>query len=154
MESDAFETKYTQIVAAYATGEGINPITSAAENVSNPNGQLVVATNAAFAPFEYKVGNKFAGIDMEIAAYLAAQLNMELVVKDMDFEAVVTSVGKNGVDIAMAGLTVDETRKQSVNFTVAYYDAAQVLITLDGDTNFDACVTAEDVIAKLEELAK
>ena len=154
LESPAFATKYAEILLAYATGVGITPVTSAAEDVSNPDGQLVVATNAEFAPFEYKVGNKFAGIDMEIAAYVASELGMELVIKNMDFEAVVTSVGVNGIDIAMAGLTVDETRKQSVNFTVSYYDAAQVLITLDGDTNFDDCTTAEDVIAKLEALAK
>ena len=154
LQSTAFEEKYASIVDAYANDEGIVPVTSAEIDLDNPDSQLVVATNAAFPPFEYKVGNKFAGIDMEIAAYLAEQLGMELVIKHMDFEAVVTSVGRNGIDIAMAGLTVDETRKESVNFTVSYYDAAQVLITLSGDTNFDDCETAEDVVAKLEELAK
>ncbi len=141
--------KLNEIVAAYATGEGIKPFESATFDAAKADTQLVVATNAAFPPFEYKDGNKFAGIDMEIAAYIAEQLEMELVIMDMEFEAVVTSVGKNGIDIAMAGLTVNETRRQSVNFTDSYYDAAQMLIVLEGDTSFDACETAEDVLATL-----
>ena len=121
-------------------------IESAEKDSSNTAGQLVVATNAAFAPFEYKKGNKFAGIDMEIAAYIAAALNLELVIEDMDFDAVVTSVGKNGVDIAMAGLSVTETRKQSVNFSTAYYEGAyQVLIVKEDNTEFDNCTTKEQI---------
>lgn len=144
-----------KIVAAYATGVGINPITSAVKDGNKADTQLVVATNAAFAPFEYKDGDKFAGIDMEIAAHIATKLGMELVIEDMDFDSVVTSVGKNGVDVAMAGLTVNETRKQSVNFSESYYNAAQVLIVAKDNTAFDACKTADDVLAvfkaKVEE---
>ena len=73
--------------------------------------KLVVATNAAFAPFEYMEGDQFVGIDMDIARGFAEYLGQELEIRDMEFDAVVTSVGKNGVDIAMAGLTVNEKRK-------------------------------------------
>ncbi|MEI3539573.1 MAG: transporter substrate-binding domain-containing protein [Alistipes onderdonkii] len=104
-----------------------------------------MATNAAFAPFEYMLGDKYAGIDMEIAAALAEYLGMELVIQNMDFESVVTSVGKNGVDIAMAGLTVSDTRKQSVNFSESYYEASQMVLVMKDDATFDECNTAEDV---------
>ena len=137
------------IIAAYATGEGIKPVTSAQFDASKADQQLVVATNAAFAPFEYKEGDQFAGIDMEIAALIAEKLGLELVIMDMDFDAVVTSVGKNGVDIAMAGLTVNETRKQSVNFSDSYYNAAQVILVKENETAFDNCKTADEVLAVL-----
>ena len=65
-------------------------VTSATEDSSKD--QLVVATNAEFEPFEYKKGDTFYGIDMEIAKALADSLGKELVIKDMKFEAVVTSV--------------------------------------------------------------
>ena len=107
--------------------------------------QLVVATNAQFPPFEFKMGNKFAGIDMEIAKGFAEYLGWEIVIMDMDFDAVVTSVGKNGVDIAMAGLTVNEERKTSVNFTDSYYNASQVVIVKEGDTSLDGKTTAEAI---------
>ena len=109
------------IMNKYFNEEGeITGIESAALDNSRADEQLVVATNAAFPPFEYTLGDKFAGIDMEIAAALADYLGMELVIQNMDFESVVTSVGKNGVDIAMAGLTVSEKRKLSVNFSESY----------------------------------
>ena len=134
------------IMNKYFNEEGeITGIESAALVYSRADEQLVVATNAAFPPFEYTLGDKFAGIDMEIAAALADYLGMELVIQNMDFESVVTSVGKNGVDIAMAGLTVSEKRKLSVNFSESYYEASQMVLVLENDDTFDACKSAEDV---------
>lgn len=149
LDSAEGRAKLDAIFNAYATGEGIQPFSSASFDANKKDTQLVVATNASFAPFEYKEGNKFAGIDMEIAKYLADELGMELVIQDMEFDSVVTSVGNNGVDVAMAGLTVSEKRKQSVNFTTSYYNAAQVVITLAEDTSFDNCTTDADVLAVL-----
>lgn len=109
--------------------------------------KLVVATNAAFAPYEYKIGSKFYGIDMEIAKVIATKLNMELVISDMKFDAVVTSVNNGDSDLALACLTVNAVRSKSVNFSAAYETgAAQVLIVKKGDTDFDSCKTAEDVL--------
>ena len=54
-------------------------------------------------------------------------------------------MGKNGVDIAMAGLTVSEKRKLSVNFSESYYEASQMVLVLENDDTFDACKSAEDV---------
>lgn len=107
--------------------------------------QLVVATNAGFEPFEYTAGDKYLGIDMEIAALLAKNLGKELVINNMDFDAVCLSVGQGKADIAMAGLTIKEDRKEYVTFSDKYYDAAQKLIVKASDTRFDNCKTAEDV---------
>lgn len=111
--------------------------------------QLVVATNAMFAPFEYAEGNQFYGIDMEIAAALAEYLGKELVIVDMDFDAVCLSVGQGKCDIAMAGLTISEDRKEHVTFTDPYYQASQMLVVKENDNTFDACTTAADVEAIL-----
>lgn len=140
------------IIDKYATGEGIVAIESAKKDLNKADKQLVVATNAAFPPFEYKDGNKFAGVDIEIMKLVADTLELELVIEDMEFDSVVTSVGSHGVDVAAAGLSVNEERAKSVNFSTSYYDAAQVLIVLDNCTEFDGCKTADDVIAKLDEL--
>src|SRR5690606_5048800 len=107
--------------------------------------QLVVATNAGFEPFEYMEGDKYLGIDMEIAALLAEHLGKELVISNMDVDAVCLSVGQGKADIAMAGLTIKEDRKEYVMFSDKYYDAAQMLIVKESDNTFDDCKTAEDV---------
>ena len=114
--------------------------------------QLVVATNAAFEPFEYTKGDTYYGIDMEIASLLAKELGKELVIQNMDFDAVCLSVSQQKCDIAMAGLTINEERQEYVTFTDSYYKASQRLIVRSDDSAFDDCKTADDVAAKLAEL--
>ena len=123
------------------------PVKSATEDPTKD--QLVVATNAAFAPFEYMEGDSYYGIDMEIAALLAEELGKELVINNMKFDSVCLSVGEHKCDIAMAGLTVNESRKEVVNFSKSYYNAYQKLIVKADDTTFDACTDAADVDAIL-----
>lgn len=114
--------------------------------------QLVVATNAAFEPFEYTQGDSYYGIDMEIASMLADELGLELVIQNMEFDAVCLSVGQHQCDIAMAGLTVNEEREEYVTFSKSYYEASQRLIVPNSDTTFDSCSDAAAVEALLGEL--
>jgi ABC-type amino acid transport substrate-binding protein len=141
---------FEQILNKYF-GDGEPEAVTSAELDSSKD-QLVVATNAAFEPFEYIVGDKYYGIDMEIAALFAEHLGKELVINNMDFDAVCLSVGQGKADIAMAGLTIKEDRKEYVTFTDKYYDAAQKIIVKATDTTFDDCKTAADVEAILAEL--
>ncbi|WP_010244246.1 transporter substrate-binding domain-containing protein [Acetivibrio cellulolyticus] len=114
--------------------------------------QLVIATNAAFEPFEYTVGDKYYGIDMEIASLLAKYLGKELVINNMDFDAVCLSVGQGKADVAMSGLTIKEDRKEYVTFSDKYYNASQKLIVKEADNSFDNCKTAADIEAILSGL--
>ena len=125
-----------------------NAVTSA--KLDETKDQLVVATNAAFEPFEYTDGGtSFYGIDMEIAALLAEELGMELVIQNMDFDAVCLAVGQQKCDIAMAGLTISEDRKEYVTFSDSYYDACQTLIVTSECTEFDDCTDAASIEAIL-----
>lgn len=130
----------------FGDGEPV-AVTSAKEDTSKD--QLVVATNAAFEPFEYTKGDNYYGIDMEIAAKLAESLGKELVIKNMDFDSVCLSVGQHKADVAMAGLTVKPEREEYVTFSTSYYKASQKIIVAGNNTEFDECKTAEDVIAIL-----
>jgi len=125
---------------------------------TNKAEEFVVATNLEFAPFEYTVGNKIAGIDMEIAKLIADELGKKLVVIHMEFDAVVTSVQSmpQTYDIAMAGLTVTPDRAELVDFTNPYFDTTQVLIVKESDTTFDAIAgsdkSAEEKTIAMNEL--
>ena len=129
-------------------GDG-TPVAVKSAKYDESKDQLVVATNAAFEPFEYMQGEDYYGIDMEIAAKFAEYLGVELVIQNMDFDAVCLSVGQHKCDIAMAGLTVKPEREEYVTFTDSYYSASQKLIVKSTDTEFDACKTVEDVEAIL-----
>ncbi len=112
--------------------------------------QLVVATSTGFAPFEMVEGDKFSGVDLEIAAGLATYLGKELVIQDMKFESVVTSVQNGICDIGMAGLTITPAREKVVTFSDSYYSANQMLMVPASNTEFDNCKTADDVAAILD----
>ena len=94
--------------------------------------KLVMATNAAFPPYEFKDGDKFAGIDVEIAQAIAAKLGMELEIVDVEFGAVLTGVAEGKYDMGMAGITVTDERKQSMDFSETYATGVQVIIVKDG----------------------
>ena len=121
-------------------------VASATKNNDNAAGQLVVATNAEFAPWEYKEGNLYYGIDMEIAKLIATELNLELVIDDMQFNMVVGAVGKNGVDIAMSGITITTERQQVINFSTPYYTESIVLVCKATDDTFDSAGTVVDIL--------
>lgn len=128
-------------------------VISATEDASKD--QLVVATSTGFEPFEMVDGNGvYSGIDLEIADGLAKYLGKELVIKDMQFEAVVTSVESGLCDIGMAGLTITPAREKVVTFSDSYYSANQMLVVPGNNTEFDACKTADDVVAILNTKAE
>lgn len=124
-------------------------ITSAAKDSSKD--QLVVATSTGFEPFEMVDAGKYSGVDLEIAAGLAEYLGKELVIEDMKFESVVTSVQQGICDIGMAGLTITPARQEVVLFSDSYYSANQMLIVPADNTEFDDCKKVDDVVAILDQ---
>ncbi len=95
---------------------------------------LVMATNAAFPPYEYREGDKIVGIDAEIAAEIAKKLGMKLEIKDVDFDAALTGVAEGKYDMGMAGITVTEDRQKNMDFSTTYATGIQVIIVKDGST--------------------
>lgn len=100
---------------------------------------LVMATNAEFPPYEYHEGDEIVGIDAEVAALIAEELGMTLEIEDMAFDSVLAAVQSGKADIAMAGITVTEERKMSVNFTDPYTTATQMIIVAE-----DSDITSPD----------
>ena len=130
-EAEAEATEETEAEAPEAEApEAEAPAAEAPAAVTTvEEGKLHMATNAAFPPYEMISDNGgFEGIDVEIATLIAQKLGLELVVDDMEFGSVITSVQGGKSDIAMAGLTVTEERKQNVDFTESYAMGVQVII--------------------------
>ncbi len=127
-----------------------NPIETAPTGAEKDN-YLVVATNAYFPPFEYYDGKNITGIDMQIASLLAEKLGKTLYIYDMEFDSVIESVKIGNADIGMAGMTVNDERLKTIDFTTEYYKSAQVLIVREGDKVFADCKSADDITAKLAE---
>ena len=140
-EIDAIKEKYMNGEEAKYVG-----ITSGTKDGSKADKQLVVATNAEFAPWEYKEGNQYFGIDMEIAKLIADELGLELVIDDMEFDAVVGAVGKQNVDIAMSGITITTERMGVINFSAPYYTESIVCVVKADNTELDSAGTVVDML--------
>lgn len=145
---------FAEIVAKYFENKGTKKgVELAIGNVTNTDDNFVVATNCPFEPFEYIGDDGLAyGIDLEIAALYADEKGLDLVVKNISFDAILNDVNAGYSDIGMAGMTVNEDRLVSNDFTTAYYQASQKIIVASENTDFDNCKTAEDVENVLKAL--
>lgn len=150
-ESGELATIINSFFDGNATFTYTNP---AAPTAANRSSYFVVGTNAYFPPFEHYEGNKLSGIDMQIASIIATELDKTLYIKDMEFDSLIPAVEIGEVDIAMAGMTVNEERLKTVDFSTGYYTSAQVITVVEGDKTFDGCVTAADVEAVLAQKGK
>lgn len=106
---------------------------------------LVMGTEAFFPPYEYVDDNgEIVGIDVEIAKAVADKLGMELEIKDMKFDSLLTAVQGGSIDIALAGITVTDERKLSVDFSDTYATGIQVVIVKENS----AIKTIDDLEGK------
>lgn len=95
-------------------------------------GKIIMGTNAEFPPFEYVEGNEVVGVDADIAAEIAKDLGVELEIENMDFTAALLAVQNGQLDMAVAGITVDEDRKKSMDFSNEYVTSSQYVIIAKG----------------------
>ncbi|MBQ9985804.1 MAG: basic amino acid ABC transporter substrate-binding protein [Oscillospiraceae bacterium] len=106
---------------------------------------LTMGTNAAFPPYEMvDENNNIIGIDAEIAAAVAEKLGMELEIKDMAFDSLITAVSSGAIDVVLAGMTVTPERAEAVNFSDSYATGIQVVIVAEGS----AIATIDDLAGK------
>lgn len=92
------------------------------------DGILNVGTNAEFPPFEYVNDNGEAdGFDIALIKAIGDKLGVEVAVDNMEFASLVSSIGSK-IDVAIAGMTITEDRKKTVDFSNPYYEAVQYVI--------------------------
>lgn len=116
-------------------------VVSCLAGCGSQSGSLTVGTNAAFPPFEYigDDGNP-DGFDVALIKAIGEKMGMKVVIQDMEFDSLVSSIGGK-IDVAIAGMTVTEERKATVDFSDSYYEAVQSVIVPKGS----AIATAEDL---------
>ena len=130
------------------TTSGTDASTDDAAVTTVESGKLVMSTNAQFPPYEMVAdgegfnGTGFEGIDIEIANAIAEKMGLELVVNNMGFDACLLAVQNGGSDIAMAGITVNEERLVSMDFSNSYANGVQAVI-----------VAEDSAIKSLDDLA-
>ena len=147
---------FESIVAIYTDKDNNGSKTGVkftSEEVLKTDKNLIVVTNCPFEPFEFieKDGLVY-GIDIEIANAYANYRGLELIVRNIDFDNILSEVAYGKADIGMAGITVTDERKELCDFTTGYYQSSQKLVVDGKNTDFDKCKTAEDVVKVIKSL--
>lgn len=91
-------------------------------------GKLVVATDAAWPPFEYMEGENVVGADLDIAADIAESLGVELEIVNAAFDSLSMYLENGEADLAIAAITVTEDRKEAMEFSEPYCDSYQYIV--------------------------
>ncbi len=90
--------------------------------------QLVMVTEAGFAPYEYYENGEVVGVDVDIAKEIAKYLGKTLVVKDIAFDSIINEVKTGKADFGAAGISYSEDRAKNVDFSINYAVSKQVVI--------------------------
>ncbi len=105
---------------------------------------IIVQTNAYFAPFEYYQGDEIVGVDVDIMKKVGEKAGKNVKFVDGDFALVIPTVSEGKLaDVGAAGLTITEKRQEKVDFSIPYYTSVQYVIYKTGDNDFTSS-TATD----------
>lgn len=99
--------------------------------------EIIMATEAGFAPYEYYEDGEIVGIDIDIAKEVAKELGKELVIKDIAFDSIINEVKTGKSDFAAAGISYTEERGKAVAFSNNYATSRQVVI-VRSDSNINS----------------
>lgn len=112
--------------------------------------KLTMATNAEFPPFEYLEGEEIVGADVDIATAIAEIMGRELEITNIDFDAALTGAATGKYDVAVAGITANDERRENMNFSDDYYTASQAIIVM-ADSEIKAAADLEGKTISCQE---
>jgi len=120
-------------------------------DVVKENGKIVVGMSADYAPYEFHAiingQDKVVGFDVDLANEIAKDLGVELEIKEMDFDALISALKADQVDAVISGMNPTESRKQQVDFSDIYYEANHAILTTKNAA--DSFKTKQDLDGKV-----
>lgn len=105
--------------------------------------ELVMVTEAGFAPYEYYENGEIVGVDVDIAKEIAKELGKELVIKDVAFDSIINEVKTGKADLGAAGISYSDERAKEVDFSINYSVSKQVVIVKSNSS-----ITSNDISDK------
>lgn len=108
---------------------------------------LVLGTSPDYPPYEFysdSAMTQFAGIDVEVAKYIADSMGMELQIEAMNFDNLVTSLSNGDFDMVLAACEYTEERALACDFSDPYYTDLPPVILVK-TANLDKYKTVDDI---------
>ena len=116
--------------------------------------ELIMVTEAGFAPYEYYENGEVVGVDVDIAKEIAKYLGKKLVVKDIAFDSIINEVKTGKADFGAAGISYSDDRAKNVDFSINYAVSKQVVIVNNNSsiTNVNG-ISNEKIAVQLGSIA-
>ena len=135
--NEVIATADLSAVVAYYTAVAADETPSVtldfADLSDNTAGTLNVYTCSGFEPYEFVVSEEVVGVDIYLMELVAEKMNMKLNVTDMDFDGICGKVASEDNAIGAAGITINDDRKQTIDFSNPYYNSVQYIISKDSE---------------------
>lgn len=96
--------------------------------------EIVMVTEAGFAPYEYYDSGEIVGVDIDIAKEIAKEMGKKLVIKDVSFDSIINEVKTGKADFGAAGISYSEERAEEVDFSINYSISKQIVIVKDNSS--------------------
>jgi polar amino acid transport system substrate-binding protein len=99
----------------------------------------VIASDSAFAPFEFQdENNQYIGIDVDLLNRAAELQGFNIRFNHIGFSGAVQAVEGNQADAMIAGMSITEQRKESFDFSEPYFESGIQLAVKTGTTDIAA----------------
>ena len=89
----------------------------------------VVATDAAYAPFEYTESGEVLGFSKDVLEAIGAKEGLQFKFVNTPWEGIFATLGKGDADVVSSSVTITDERKQSMDFSDPYFEATQMIVT-------------------------
>jgi len=87
-----------------------------------------VGVDTTYPPFEFKEGDQYKGIDIELIKAIAKNQGFKINLTPMDFGGIIPAMQANQLDVAIAGMSITDERKKVVDFSSPYFDAGLTVV--------------------------
>ncbi len=112
--------------------------------------ELIVATDTAFVPFEFKQDGKYTGFDIQLWEAIAQQAGLKYRLQPMDFNGIIPGLQTRNLDVALAGITIREDRAKVIDFSDPYYESGlAILVANDSPIKTAADLQDKTVAVKI-----
>lgn len=108
--------------------------------------ELVVATDTAFVPFEFRQNGKYTGFDIDLWEAIAQEAGLKYSLKPMDFNGIIPGLQTRNIDAALAGITIRDDRKKVIDFSDPYYESGLAVLVASDNAEIK---TAQDLQGKM-----
>lgn len=97
------------------------------EQAEQTKTKLTVGSETTFPPMEYMEGGEYVGFDMDLIRAIAEVQNMEVEISSLGFDALIPAIQTGQIDCAIAAISINDERKESVDFSEPYFQAGLII---------------------------